>query len=257
MLLAFTCCACVSSLHEPPSPIELAGKSRHRPEAVEGLLAAAERAYAEWTMESIDRAFAAWQAAAAADPARIEGWFGAARAAVWRTEHEADANLREAAARSAVQHAQLCAEADPDEALCDYWLAIALGVQARERPATALDALPRIVKLLRRAASAKPELDDAGPDRVLALVLARAPGWPTGPGDPDLALEHAQLADKRAPEHAPNALCLSEVLAAVDEGPASREALERARRLALLSAESGDPRAAEWLEDIAGASWNR
>ena len=128
-----TCCACVSSLHEPPSAIELAGQSRHRPEAIDGLLAEAERAYAQWTRESMERAFATWQAAAAADPARIESWIGATRAAVWLTEHEAAADRRETTVRSAVQHAQLCAEADPDEALCDYWLAIALGVQARER----------------------------------------------------------------------------------------------------------------------------
>ena len=36
------------------------------------------------------------------------------------------------------------------------------------------------------AAEGDPTIEDGGPDRALALTYLRAPGWPTGPGAPDL-----------------------------------------------------------------------
>ena len=81
---------------------------------------------------------------------------------------------REAAALTAVQSSQLCAERSPGAAVCDYWLALALGVQARERRSTAHDALPRMVELLERVVAERPDLEHAGPHRVLAARLGRA-----------------------------------------------------------------------------------
>jgi tetratricopeptide (TPR) repeat protein len=113
----------------------------------------------------------------------------------------------------------------------------------------ALDALPRIVELLEGAASRAPSLDDAGPDRVLALVLVRAPGWPTGPGDPDLALEHARRAVELAPRHAPNRLCLAEALEAVDLDDEARAELRAATELVRAGEAAGDPRAGDWRQE--------
>jgi hypothetical protein len=127
---------------------------------------------------------------------------------------------------------------------------VALGVQARERRTTALDALPRIVALLEQAAVDRPELEHAGPHRVLALVLVRAPGWPTGPGDKERGLEQARRAVALAPDFPPNQICLAEALAAMDEPEESREALSRAGALAREWRAAGHREADEWIEEI-------
>ena len=254
-ILLLVACGCVSALREPPSATELAGRPRHDRDQVDALLRAAETAYASWTRESVREASVTWLEAAAADASRIEGWVGATRASVWLAGHETDTVAREAAAESAVHSAQLCRETAMHEPVCAYWLAVALGVQARERRATALDALPRMVELLNRAAGAQAGLDNAGPNRVLALVFVRAPGWPTGPGDPDLGLSHARRAVTLEPDYLPNQLCLAEALAAVGEQEESRRLLELTTPLVRRRAESGDLQAAEWLEEIRAADW--
>jgi hypothetical protein len=241
---------CARALREPPTVTELAGKARHAPEEVDRLLAEAERAYTRWTCEAAHEASSLWLAAAAADPTRLEAWAGAARAAVWIAERAAEPAARESATLGAIQAGQLCAEAAPEDPLCAYWLAVGLGIQARDRRATANDALPRIVKLLERAAEESPELEHAGPDRVLALVRLRAPGWPFGPGDPDLALLNARRAVELDPGYPPNQMCLAEALAETDQNDESRGALAEAGRLAHDRRQAGDPQAGEWLEEI-------
>ena len=173
---------------------------------------------------------------------------GAVRAQVWLAGREEDPAARESAATGAVNAAQWCGRIEPDSAACDYWLAVALGVQARERRSTALDALPRIVELLERAAAAEPEIDGAGPHRVLALVLLRAPGWPSGPGDPDRGLEEARRAVGLRPGFPPNQLCLGEALDKTGGEAAGREAYREAARLAREMLAAGERDAPEWLE---------
>ena len=58
--------------------------------------------------------------------------------------------------------------------------------------------------------------------RALALFYLRAPGWPKGPGDADLGLEHAREAVRLRPEHPPNLLAPGEALDAVGERAESR-----------------------------------
>jgi len=241
---------CARSLRQPPSVSELAGEARHAPDEVERLLAEAESAHARWNPEAVGEASSLWMAAAAADPTCPEAWAGAARAAVWIATRTTDAAARESATLEAIQSGQLCAEAAPGDPLCAYWLAVGLGIQARDRRSTAIDALPRIVKLLERAAAGAPELEHAGPDRVLALVRLRAPAWPFGPGDSDLALVNARRAVELDPGYPPNQLCLAEALAETDQDDESRAALAEAARLARERHDAGDPQAAEWLEEI-------
>ena len=244
---------CAPALREPPTVVELAGETRYAAGEVDRLLNDARQLYEELSLDSVRQASSTWLAAAAADPSRVQGLSGSARANVWLAGHEPAAVDREAAALTAVQSAQLCAQRAPGSPACDYWLALALGVQARERRSTAHDALPRIVELLERVVAERPDLEHAGPHRVLSLVLVRAPGWPTGPGDPDLGLEHAREAVAREPGYPPNPLCLAEALAAVGEREASRRALERGAVLAREWLDSGDRRAGEWLEEIEAA----
>jgi hypothetical protein len=177
--------------------------------------------------------------------APAEAFFGSARSTAWLIEHETDGERRKALAVEAVQISQWCGRLYPNVVECDYRLALAVGQQARERSSTAVDGLDVMVELLRQVIAAEPELDFAGGHRVLALVLLRAPGWPTGPGDPEAGLEHARMAVEIAPDYPPNQLVLGEALI---ENKRRDEAVDVfGFALGLAAGETGDPDAAEWL----------
>ena len=89
----------------------------------------------------------------------------------------------------------------------------------------------------------------AGPDRVLALVYLRAPGWPSGPGDADLGLDHARRAVEIDPEYPPNRLALAEALRETEPPGAAREAYESAAEASRRLLEQGDVEAADWLDE--------
>ncbi len=193
--------------------------------------------------------------AAAADPDRTDAIILSVRSRIWLADHEAASAGREAAATAAVEIAQLCGRAGPEPApaasplpaACVFWLGAALGVQARERPSTGLSALPMIEAAFKDAAAREPLLDDAGPDRALALLYLRAPGWPTGPGDPDLGLEHARRAVSLKPDYPPNLLALAEALAATGDPSGSSAQHALALELARAAGAGGEPDAAEWI----------
>jgi hypothetical protein len=243
--------ACAPALREPkPLP---AAPARGAGSADDLL----RRADAEWARRAeaghAEAAQALYLEAASADDARVEGLLGAMRAAAFRIEHERDGAARERLAVQEVDLGQHCLRRAPADAECRYRLAIALGQQARERTSTAKDALGRMVTLLREAIASAPRLDQAGPHRVLALVLLRAPGWPVGPGDPEAALGEAQAAASLFPDAAENQLALGEVLAANDRAGEARAALERAVALAERDAAAGDPEAPRWRDDARAA----
>ena len=87
-------------------------------------------------------------------------------------------------------------------------------------------------------------LDESGPARVLSLLLVRAPGWPTGPGNPDDAVLEAQKAVERSPKHPLNELALAEALAATGDPAGAKAACERASALASARA---DADGADWV----------
>ena len=95
---------------------------------------------------------------------------------------------------AAVDDAHRCVAAYPDDAACAYWLAVSLGLQARERPSTASDGIRKMLEAIDRAEALDPAVEHGGPARLRALVLLRAPGWPAGPGDPEAGLDEARKA---------------------------------------------------------------
>jgi hypothetical protein len=246
------CCAlalatsCAPALREP-RPLAVPA---HDARDAAALLAEARALYAQRPdLEAVRRSEGLFVAAAGADPGSVEALYGAIQAKLWLANHERDGGRRAELATSAVEAGQLCARAAPGAAPCDYGLALALGVQARERPSTATEGLKLMTERLRAAAAAEPALDHAGPERVLAILLVRAPAWPIGPGDPESALERARAAAARAPEHPPNQLALGEALlanGAVEEG---RAAVGRGLELARARAAVGDPDAPEWVRE--------
>ena len=255
LLLLLTLVGCRSALHAPvelDSLIEAAGSPTRDADAAT-LLKRAEQRYATAQADGVREAVSDWLQAYRADPDRIEALAAATRGWIWLADRAATEDQRRRLSRRAVETGQYCLAAGDDAATCRYALALALGAQARERRSTGLDALPRILELLTRLVDEAPQLDHAGPDRTLALVYLRAPGWPTGPGDPDLGLEHAQAASDRAPDHVPNRLALAEGLAAVDDTAASRRAYEQALALAEQQFASGNPHAANWVTQARSA----
>jgi len=245
------CAGCAHALQKPP-PIESMAAAPRADTAQ--LLAEAD---ARWARRAEPGEAAAaedlYLQAARADPRRADAFGGAIRAKAFRIGREKDGAERTRLAESAVIAGQLCEENAPQAAPCDYWLAAALGLQARERSATGKDALPRMVDLLRRAARTDQAIDHAGPHRLLAIVLLRAPSWPLGPGDPEAALPEAEVAARTAPDFPPNQLALGEALRKNGRPEQARAAYSLALRLATEAGNRGDPDAAGWVDDARAA----
>ena len=250
LLAAVTGCA--PALREPPDIHVLSGNPliEDGPERVDGLLLEGERFFAQRPdAEAVRESESRFLEAAVLDKTRIEGLIGAVRSLTWRTEHERSSEIRAALATRAVQTAQWCAPRAPNDARCDYWLAIALGLQSRERPSTAKSGLEAMEEALRRAVAADPTLDRGGPHRVLALVLLRAPGWPAGPGDPEEGLEQAEHALEIDPAYPPNVSAWAEGLYKAGRKSDARDAWRRALASAEALAASGHPDAGDWVAE--------
>lgn len=240
---------CSPALREPPSVASLAGKPAPVPVSEAALLL--READARWARRPDAAAVAEaedfYLRAAEADEQDVTGLIGATRAKAWLTDHERDAKRRAELAVSAVQTSQWCQRRQPELAACDYWLALAVGLQAREVRITADDGLKKMVAGLQRAIDKDPGYDDAGPHRVMALVLIRAPGWPVGPGDPDAALEQAKKAVALKPGFPPNHFALGEAHAALKDRAAARAAYVEGKTLAAAMRGAGDPDAPFWI----------
>jgi hypothetical protein len=252
--------ACAPALREPPPIADLGRTSARTPietppaSDVDRVLREANDAFARRPdATAVSRALDLYLAASRADDSRVEGLLSAAEASSWLIEHEPNGDRRAALATEAVQVCQWCQRRAPASIDCKYRLALALGQQARDRRSTGLDALPRIVSLLEEVIAEAPLLDDAGGHRVLALLLLRAPGWPTGPGDAEAGLEHAREADALVPDKPENLLVLGEALAATGSPEPARLAYTRAEALAKALAARGDPDARDWAESAARA----
>jgi hypothetical protein len=257
---ALTLAACAHALREPPpvdqmgADILASGGPRASLQDVDRLLAEGAMSFARRPEPEAARAAQrSYLEAARADPAGVEGLLGLARVSVWRIEHTRDDAERKALVPVALQGAQWCGRREPTDPRCDYWLAIALGLQAREQPTTGHDGVARMVEALRRVIARAPDLEEASPHRVLALVLLRAPGWPLGPGDPEAGLVEAKEAVALFPDHPPNQLALGEALRRNGRADESRTAYLRARDRASALSVAGDPDAPEWDDEAAQA----
>jgi hypothetical protein len=239
---------CASAMREPaPRPVAADGAST---EQIEADVGEARRLFATRDPEKVKGAADAWERALAAGDESYETLEGLIRARVWLTDHEPDREKRKQLAPSAVHAAQWCRESWPDSPGCAYWLGIALGVQARARKSTAMDALEHIERLWYEALDGDPTIDRAGPERALALLYLRAPGWPRGPGDPDSGLEMARAAVDRDPDYAPNLMALAEALAETGQWSESDATRQKALAAAEAAVVAGDPDAPEWVETL-------
>jgi hypothetical protein len=164
-----------------------------------------------------------------------------------RSDHEPDSKIREALAADAARDADACLAREPQAAACLYGRAIALGLEARTHPTRAGAILNSMLGALSQAESADPSYDEAGPARVRALVLIRAPGWPLGPGDAEAGLAAARRAVALRPNFPPNLLALAEASAKTGDARAARENYARARDAALTPSAAAERD--EWLRE--------
>ena len=146
-----------------------------------------------------------------------------------RSDHEPDAKLRGELAAEATRNADACLARDPQAAACLYGRAVALGLEARAHPTRAGELLKNMLEGLASAEAADPDYDQAGPARVRALVLIRAPGWPLGPGDADEGVVAARRAAALKPLYPPNLLALAEALQTTGDANGARDSYARAR----------------------------
>jgi tetratricopeptide (TPR) repeat protein len=182
-----------------------------------------------------------------AEPSSVPALAAAIQADARRSDHEPDGGVRVELASEADRDADACLSREPQAAACLYGRAIAFGMQARAHPTHAGEFLNNMLEVLTRAESADPNYDEAGPARVRALVLIRAPGWPLGPGDSDAGLAAARRAVSLQPQYPPNLLALAEALAKTGDAGGARENYQRA-----LDAAQALPAAAdrdEWLSE--------
>jgi hypothetical protein len=157
-----------------------------------------------------------------------------------RSDRESDPKVRSDLADDAMRNAKACIARDPHAVACLYGRAIGLGLQARAHPADAIGLLNDMLRDLGSADDADPNYDQAGPSRVRALVLLRAPSWPLGPGDERAGLEWARNAVMLRPQYPPNLLALAEALARTGDATGATQNYAQARKLAEAMPPSAD-----------------
>jgi hypothetical protein len=177
----------------------------------------------------------------------VEQLAAAVAADARRSDIETDSTIRNQLAADALRDAQACLDRAPQEAACLYYQAIALGLKARAHPLQANEALKSMLEALGAAEAADPGYDQAGPARVKALVLIKAPAWPLGPGDAEAGLTSARRATALWPQYPPNVLALAEALAKSGDTHGAQEAYRHARELSQVLPPSRDRE--NWLRE--------
>jgi tetratricopeptide (TPR) repeat protein len=177
----------------------------------------------------------------------IEQLAAAVAADAERSDIETDSTIRSQLAADALGRAQACLERAPQEAACLYYHAIALGLKARAHPLQANEALKSMLEALGAAEAADPAYDQAGPARVKALVLVKAPAWPLGPGDAEAGLASARRAVTLRSQYPPNVLALAEALAKSGDTHGAEDAYRQAKELSQALPPSRDRE--DWLRE--------
>jgi tetratricopeptide repeat protein len=147
-----------------------------------------------------------------------------------RIDQSSDSAERARLLADATESARQCLQQAPNDAACPYAQAQVLGLGAREHPLEAVSLLKQMLASLAKAEALDPALDHAGPARLTAVVLLRAPPWPLGPGDVDAAKAAAQRALKRDPGYPPNLITLGQTQAKSDGAPAARATFNQAQQ---------------------------
>jgi tetratricopeptide (TPR) repeat protein len=165
---------------------------------------------------------------------------------------EADQVRRERFASEGVRWAEGFLKAsDKENGDVYYYLAVNLGIAVKEHPAVALKNLNRLVSSLEKAIELSPDINSAGPYRVLGMVYLMAPPWPQGIGDGDKALELLQEAVRRHPDYPKNRIFYAQALWELEGEDRKQEVLEHLKEaLRLLNQEKWKKVRTRWMKDL-------
>jgi tetratricopeptide (TPR) repeat protein len=180
-------------------------------------------------------------------PGSVEQYASVIKANSDRSDRESDGKVRADLAAQSSTAADACLALDAAAAACQYGKAVATGMEARAHPTQAIGLLKSMLQNLDAADASDPNYDKAGPSRVRALVLIRAPGWPLGPGDTDAGLAAARKAVSLQPDYPANALALAEALSKTGDPNGAHDSYQHALNLA-QSAPAG-PERDGWVHD--------
>ncbi len=109
------------------------------------------------------------------------------------------------------------AQMAPANATARYLAAYLAGLVAERKPMQGLALVPVIQEHAQAAVELDPEIDQAGPHRILGELLLQAPGFPVSVGDPFGAVQHFRLAVRLAPNNVDNRLGLVASLLETDQ----------------------------------------
>ena len=132
-----------------------------------------------------------------------------------------------------------------------YYLAVNLGLSVKEHMTLALKNLNRLVSCLEIAVERSPNVNYAGPYRVLGMLYLKAPPWPLGIGDGDRALELLNEALLRYPEHPKNQIFYAQALWEV-EGEDKKQEIQKhlEEGLRLMNEEHWKSAKTRWIKDL-------
>jgi len=166
-----------------------------------------------------------------------------ARAAFLVAEDTREANERLAWRLKGEDAAEAAQRERPDRVEGYYYDAGLKGRRAEQGGFGGIVLAGTVRKLGEKAAELDPHFEEAGAERLLGMLFAKAPPWPTSFGDIDTALEHARRAVALS-DYPLNHLMLAEVLHESGDAAAARIEIER-----VLSA----PKVGRWATE--GERW--
>ncbi len=144
--------------------------------------------------------------------------------------HDAEqgpAASRITAAKLGIAAANAARTDNPDRVEGHYWYAINVGLLADADRLYGVKAVEEMQTSLQRAIEIDEKYDEAGPLRVMGILLVRAPGPPVSSGSPRKGLRFLQRAVALAPDYPENQLYLAEALQATGKIDEARAALHK------------------------------
>ncbi len=144
------------------------------------------------------------------DPTNSQSALKFARACFEFAEFATNSTQRALLANEGIKAARWVLENQPQNGEAHYWLAMNLAQLSRTKGWGALKIVNEMEKEYLKAIELSPEIDYAGPHRLLGLLYRDAPGWPLSIGSKQKAKYHLQQAVKLAPDFPDNQLFLIE-----------------------------------------------
>lgn len=136
-----------------------------------------------------------------------------------------------ALAQDAVAAGRKAVQAAPEQVEGHYYLAAALGYQAKTQKGESKEIVNELLREAERADQIDPKYDHGGPARVLGAIYTRAPAPPISVGDPDKAVKQLQRAAQQDPDYPANPLYLAGALVADERYDEADKQIQRAREL--------------------------